>query len=265
MGQECFHPPRVESSGSVQRTRHQCPRTFWPAHQRGSFMKLILWDFDGTLAFREEAWTGTILNILQVSEIGLGSVGIDDVSRELRTGFPWHDPFKPHTEITNAEQWWAWVTPYFEQVFANLGCSLEVAQNCARLVRPTYLDRSYWKAFADVGALGRLAEFGWTHWILSNHVPELKELVRDLGLATRVTEVLTSALTGYEKPHPQAYRVALDLTKGLEAVWMVGDNLVADYRGVRDVGIPSVLVRNYAEEAEIYAENLWDVAKILEE
>ena len=110
-----------------------------------------------------------------------------------------------------------------------------------------------------------LAEMGWTHWTLSNHVPELKELVRDIGLATRVTEVLTSALTGFEKPNPLAYRVALDLAQGPEVVWMVGDNFVADYLGPRNIGIPSILVRNYVEEADLYAETLWHVAKIIEE
>ena len=228
-------------------------------------MKLILWDFDGTLAFREGAWTGTIQDVLQEGTLGDLNVGIDDIVRVLKTGFPWHEPFKPHPEIADSEQWWAWMTPYFERVFSHLGCNSEVAHYCARLVRATYLESSYWNVFADVGVLARLAELGWTHWILSNHVPELKDLVRDLGLATHITRVVTSALTGYEKPHPQAYRVALDMAHGLEAVWMVGDNFVADYQGPRNIGIPSILVRNYVEEADLFAETLWHVAKIIEE
>lgn len=95
-------------------------------------------------------------------------------------------------------------------------------------------------------------------------MPELEELVRDLGLGTHVTEVFTSALTGYEKPHPDAYRVALDMALELEAVWMVGDSLVADYRGPRKIGIPSILVRNEADEAGLYAENLWRAAELID-
>ena len=50
-----------------------------------------------------------------------------------------------------------------------------------------------------------------------------------------------------------------------EAVWMVGDNFGPDYKGPRSVGIPSILVRNYVEEADLYAETLWHVANIIEE
>ena len=228
-------------------------------------MKLILWDFDGTLATREGMWTGTIRKILQDLNLASLNAGTDDIDPLLRTGFPWHEPHRSHTQVRNAEQWWAWMTPYFEKVYRDLGCSSSVARNCARLVRTTYLDRASWRVYADVAALGRLTEMGWTHWVVSNHVPELKELVGDLGLGAHVTEVFTSALTGFEKPHPQAYRIALDMAPELEVVWMVGDNIVADYQGPRNIGIPSILVRNYVEEADLYAETLWRVAELIEE
>ena len=227
-------------------------------------MKLILWDFDGTLATREGMWAGTIQEILQGLDVASLDAGIDEIRPLLGTGFPWHEPLRPHTQIRDSEQWWAWMMPQFERVFGELGCSPSVALQCAMLVRPTYLRRASWRAYADVGALGKLTEAGWTHWIVSNHVPELKELVRDLGLEAFVTEVFTSALTGYEKPHPDAYRAALDKAGELEAVWMVGDSLAADYLGPQNVGVPSVLVRNEAEEAGLYADTLWRAAELIE-
>jgi putative hydrolase of the HAD superfamily len=227
-------------------------------------MKLILWDFDGTLATREGTWAGAIQEILQDSGVAALDAGIDEIRPLLRTGFPWHDPNRTHTQIRCAEQWWDWMTPQFERVFGDLGCSPSEALQCAMLVRPTYLHRASWRAFADVEALGKLTEAGWTHWIVSNHVPELRELVLDLGLGKHVTEVFTSALTGYEKPHPEAYRTALRVARGLETVWMVGDNLVADYEGSRKIGVPSILVRNKAEEATLYAENLWQAAELID-
>lgn len=227
-------------------------------------MKLILWDFDGTLASREGTWAGVIKQILQ--DIGGDSPNaeIDDISPLLETGYPWHEPHKTHTHIRSAEQWWAWMTPYFEKVFTDLGCDSTLALPCANLVGPTYLDTASWRTYSDVAALGRLTEMGWTHWIVSNHVPELENLVGELGLGAHIAEVFTSALTGYEKPHPQAYRVAIDMARNLEDVLMVGDNFVADYQGPRSIGIPSVLVRNYAEGAGVYAETLWRVVDLIE-
>lgn len=227
-------------------------------------MKLILWDFDGTLATREGMWAGAIQEILHDLCAGTLDAGIDEIRPLLRTGFPWHEPHRPHTQIRGSDQWWAWMTPLFGRVFGDLGCSPSVALQCATLVRPTYLRRASWRAYADVGALQKLTEAGWTHWVLSNHVPELKELVRDLGLGAHISEVFTSALTGYEKPHLDAYRVALDTAPELEAAWMVGDSLVADYRGPRNIGVPSILVRNEAEGACLHAETLWRAAELIE-
>ena len=229
-------------------------------------MKLILWDFDGTLATRDGNWSGAVAEILQdVDTVSINAV-VDDIRPLLRTGFPWHEPTRSHTQIKDAKQWWASITPHFEEVFRNLGCSSSVALRCARLVRPTYLDRASWRLFADTAALGKLSEMGWTHWIVSNHVPELKDLIEDLGLGVHVTEVFTSGLTGYEKPNPEAYRVALDVAQGqeLDSVWMVGDSFVADYQGPRSVGIPSILARRYSKEADLYAETLWRVVELME-
>lgn len=79
--------------------------------------------------------------------------------------------------------------------------------------------------------------------IVSNHVPELGDLVGRLGLADLIDGVLTSAVTGYEKPHPAMYGIALDLIGHPDRVWMIGDNPVADVAGAEAVGIPAILVR----------------------
>ena len=227
-------------------------------------MKLILWDFDGTLAYRDGMWSGTILSILRDVDEHLSHVSVDDIRPLLKAWYPWHEPEKAHRHIRDATEWWEWITPLFENVFRNLGCSSSVARECAKRVRPTYLDRKFWKMFPDVrNVLGDLSQQGWTNWILSNHVPELRDLVLDIGLGEIVSKVFTSALTGYEKPHPMAYRIALEEAASPETVWMVGDSLVADYQGARKNGIPSILVRNHAEGVEFFAENLWDAATIL--
>ena len=81
------------------------------------------------------------------------------------------------------------------------------------------------------------------HVILSNHVPELGQLVSGLGLDRHIETVLCSAVTGYEKPHQEAFAAALGLRGDGEPVWMVGDNPEADVEGARRAGLEAVLVR----------------------
>ena len=111
-------------------------------------------------------------------------------------------------------------------------------------------------------AWGRQA--GWRHAILSNHVPELRQIVAGLGLDEVVAFVSCSAETGYEKPHAQAFASVLDRLRPAET-WMIGDNVVADVLGAEAVGIPAVLVRRPDPRAPRYADSLAGVEQFLSE
>ena len=113
--------------------------------------------------------------------------------------------------------------------------ALELAEAARRL----YVDPSVgWALFDDtLPALERLSQAGWTHAILSNHVPELRQIVAALGLDEVVAFLSCSAETGYEKPHAQAFASVLDALRPAEA-WMVGDNVVADVLGAEALGHP---------------------------
>ena len=96
------------------------------------------------------------------------------------------------------------------------------ARRAAGGFRDHYLDPAHWSVFPDsAAALDRLSAAGYQHMIVSNHVPELRQLVSALGLADHFDEVLTSASVGFEKPHPGdlpvragAGRVAVDRAHG---------------------------------------------------
>ena len=64
-----------------------------------------------------------------------------------------------------------------------------------------------------------------------------------LGLDALVDVVWSSAVTGYDKPHPEAFRRALAELGWPSTVWMVGDNPRADVDGAEAVGIPAILIR----------------------
>ena len=79
-------------------------------------------------------------------------------------------------------------------------------------------------------------------------MPELPELIRRLGLADLLDGVLTSATTGYEKPNPEMFRIALRQAGDPDGAWMVGDNPIADIAGAESVGIRGLLVRTAADD-----------------
>jgi len=114
-----------------------------------------------------------------------------------------------------------------------------------------------------IPTLALLTEQSWTHVVLSNHVPELPDIIYHLRLGSYIARIFTSAETGYEKPHPQAFRCVLDALAGAEMVWMIGDILEADVVGAESVGISAILVRRYHENAQCYCPVLSQVPILL--
>lgn len=120
------------------------------------------------------------------------------------------------------------------------------AERIAAAVRERFIDPTHgWLVFDDTEpALTRVAQAGWHNVLLSNHVPELPALVEGLGLSDHFTRIFTSGASGYEKPHPEAFRMALLACGNPARAWMVGDNPIADVQGAEAIGLPAVLVRS---------------------
>jgi HAD superfamily hydrolase (TIGR01549 family) len=205
---------------------------------------IVLWDFDGTLAERPGRWRGCLLEVLREEEPGIRA-DADAFIPALRDRFPWHRPDVAHPDMCNREAWWTEILPLLAEAYENAGVEPDRAAELARLARARYVDWTVgWRLFDDtVPALNRLSEQGWRHAVLSNHVPELEQIMSGLGLDRHVDAVLCSALTGYEKPHPEAFAAALRMRRNGEPVWMVGDNPEADVDGARAAGLRAVLVR----------------------
>jgi putative hydrolase of the HAD superfamily len=226
-------------------------------------MGLILWDFDGTLAHRPGMWRGCLIEALDEHDPGHG-IDAEDVRPFLRDGFPWHRPEVAHPELSDPGAWWQAVELVMAHAYERVGITPDRAAALARRARELYIDPSRWALFADtLPVLSRLRAGGWRHAILSNHVPELPALVEGLGLGGRFGAVLSSATTGYEKPHPAAFELALARCGRPERVWMVGDNPVADVAGAEAVGIEAILVRTSAARVSRRAADLWGVVEIL--
>jgi putative hydrolase of the HAD superfamily len=229
--------------------------------------RLLIWDFDGTLAHRrgETGWSILLAEALDAEEPGHAH-SAETFRPHLRDGFPWHRPEVAHPELCEPEAWWASVRPILARAYEAAGYAPSRAPELADAARRLYCDPGVgWALFDDtLPALQSLSEDGWTHAILSNHVPELRQIVAGLRLDDVVAGVSCSAETGYEKPHAAAFASGLDRFRPT-AAWMVGDNVVADVLGAEAVGIPAVLVRRPDPRAARYADSLADVAQFLEE
>ena len=85
-----------------------------------------------------------------------------------------------------------------------------------------------------------------------------------LGLGDRFEAVLNSAATGFEKPHPRAFALALASAGQPRVAWMIGDNPVADVGGAVAAGLRAILVRTSPPEPGIqHAVGLADIAAMV--
>jgi putative hydrolase of the HAD superfamily len=215
--------------------------------------RLIIWDFDGTLAYRDGGmWSATLAEVVNAAGLVPRMLAASAFVPFLATGFPWHRHDIVHPHLDSAGQWWDHVAE--EVLLAALHGGAKLPPHAAKAllpaIRSTYTDPARWRVFPDAAAcLDALTARGWTHRILSNHVPELGALVDALGLRRHFEAVHTSAVIGYEKPHPAAYAIALAGTAPGDA-WMIGDSVEADVLGAARHGIRGVLVRKDSDAVE---------------
>jgi putative hydrolase of the HAD superfamily len=145
-----------------------------------------------------------------------------------------------------------------------LGVAPADAAAAAARVRSHYIDPASWRLFPDtVPTLVALSDRGWRHVLLSNHVPELPEIVTGLGLGGHLSVIVNSAVTGYEKPHPEAFRLALERASWPTSAWMIGDNPVADVAGAVSAGLRAILVRTVPADGSRHVPDLAGVIDLV--
>lgn len=227
--------------------------------------KYLLWDFDGTLAHRPGQWTDTVMAILRAENLAQG-VDREAVRPFMNSGFPWHAPEVVRPADQSMDAWWQQLEPVFARAFRQVGrVGHDRATELARQVRATYLDAAAWVVFDDVApTLTQLSALGWRHVVLSNHVPELPDLVSTLGLRRHFDAIYTSALTGVEKPHPEAFRRVVSTLPSGATVVMVGDSLEADVDGAEAAGLPAILVRRVTDAPVRQCLHLVELVEALE-
>ncbi|ADL50068.1 HAD family hydrolase [Clostridium cellulovorans] len=205
-------------------------------------MKYLLWDFDNTLAYRDGMWSSTIHNLLL--DYGYTNFKLEDVRPYLKTGFPWNFPELSHEEFFNGKQWWEHMSSHFCNILREIGIEADVAKSISDNIREKYLTPDKWYLYDDtISCLKISLERGYSNIVISNHVPELQELINALGISDYFIKVYSSAHVGFEKPNKKIYETAIMSLEDPESITMIGDNYFADVQGAKKAGIDAILVR----------------------
>lgn len=205
-----------------------------------NFLRAVIFDLGGTLMYERESWHSVNSKADEVLTNYLRGQGLE---LNLST-FPIE--FRRRLD------------EYFKQREKNL---LETTYSS--VLRDVLTDKGYGDISEEVlrTALDRLFAVTQTNWLLEDDaIPTLKkleqngyrlglisnagddkdvqQLARGFGIARFFDFILTSAACSYRKPHPRIFELALANWYLLpsEAV-MVGDNLEADIRGAKSVGL----------------------------
>lgn len=113
-----------------------------------------------------------------------------------------------------------------------------------RRLSELFMLTSNWHVFPDASpALEALRSRGLVVGAVSNWVWQLPELLHALRLVRHFDFIAASSRIGFEKPHPEIFRWALEQAAVEPAQTIhVGDHLDADVAGARAAGIQPVLI-----------------------
>ena len=205
--------------------------------------KYALWDFDGTLAYRDGMWTDALFCVLQKNRIE--NIKKEDIRPFLNIGFSWHSPETPHSEMFCGKKWWEYYEIYFQEIYEKLGINTIVSRKLCKEVKNEYLDCKKWHIYSDTEkALANLIQKDYKNVILSNHVPELAALVSELNLEKYFYKIYSSGNIGYEKPNKKIFDFVIDDLKTNRCnCIMIGDSYDADIAGALRSNIKPILVR----------------------
>jgi len=195
-----------------------------------------------------------------VYAIGLGEYGVEVEIEALRGalrrayhhgGWGFDEGFEPTEEASFRR-----TVQLDEAALAEIGIG-PLPEAFYRRLSELFMVTSNWHVFPDVvPAIEGLRARGLVVGAVSNWVWQLPELLHALNLVSHFDFIAASARIGYDKPHPEIFRWALEqaAVRPDEAIH-VGDHLDADVQGALGTGIEPVLIdrRDRFTEADLPA------------
>ena len=225
-------------------------------------IEYILWDFDGTLAYRDGMWTDTLFSVLQRNNIK--DIPKEDIRPLLNIGFTWDSPDSPHKDIFQGKSWWEFYEGYFTEIFKLFSIPDTLCKALSNEIKAEYMDKTKWHLFSDVNdTLSQSIATGYKNVIISNHIPELSVIVKNLNIEDYFYKIYSSANIGYEKPNKKIFEYVLHDLKTIHTkCMMIGDSYEADVAGAIRSRIKPILVRK--ENTKNYKWYSKDLGNILE-
>ena len=214
-----------------------------------NFIRAVIFDLGGTLMYERQSWHAvnskadealTKYLMGQGLEINLSTFPIE-FRRRLDEYFKQREKDLLETTYSSV----------LRDVLASKGYG-----NLSEKILRTALDHLFavtqtnWALEEDaLPTLKKLESSGYKLGLISNagDDKDVQQLARGFQIANYFDFILSSAACSYRKPHPRIFELALANWYLLpsEAV-MVGDNLVADIRGAKNVGIYGIWISRRA-------------------
>ncbi len=214
--------------------------------------KVLFWDFQGTLAYNDWMISKALYKVLVEYEPN-ANIKIDDFKNKSLIGFPWQKPEKDYKHLIGEDNWWKNAEAIFKKAYESLNISEKDSLYLSKKVKKELINPNNFTLYEDtIEMLSHFKNIGFTNIILSNHIPELADIVKGLGLSGYIDLCISSGNVGYEKPNPKIYEYALKNAQYPKNVWMIGDNLEADVRGAESMGIKGILVRSNKDSTVRY-------------
>lgn len=227
--------------------------------------KVIFWDFQGTLVYNDFMISKALHKVILQNEPDT-EITIEQIKKMKIAGIPWQDYEKDYSQLTINGAWWKLVEKLFEETYKQLSIDECKTSYFARQAHMELAKPDEFTLYSDsIETLKYFKLNGWRNIILSNHIPELPYIAESLGLGKYVSDCISSANVGFEKPNIKIYEFALNKAEYPKNVWMVGDSLLADVNGPEKAGIKGVLVRSNEkiDDVEYYSKDLLGLKEII--
>ncbi len=205
--------------------------------------KVILWDFDGTLGYREGNWEEAIFE-LSSDKVIKNNSNSDLIGQMLQTGFPWHQPQIYFEAQTNGDDWWTYVMPRFIEIFKALGYAQSEAIEKANQIPQQYGKLEKWKIYNDtIACLMKLQNHNWKSVLVTNNIPEFPFILKHLNVENYFDAVFVSSLIGFNKPNPLILNRYLETLPRDIKIIVVGDREESDIEFAKAILADGILVR----------------------
>jgi putative hydrolase of the HAD superfamily len=226
-------------------------------------IRAVVYDFHRTLALPPGGtlWRRALLEAIAARG---ATADAEELGRVLNASFPWETPAERREHATQAG-----AHDYFTGLLASAavagGIPPATAREAALTAYATIVAPASHVPYPETrDVLTAVDRLGARQLVLSNHVWELPDICREHGWLPPLTDVLTSARLGVEKPHPESYLAAIAAAGCAPAeILFVGDTYEADVAGPERAGMQALLVRRPHPSARRYADDLTGVLDLL--